>query len=700
MAKDVSIDIQNFKIGFERLDDESKTKPGSLRLMRNAMVTDRGGLSPRPGVTLLGTSNSNGNPIRGFYNFKKSFGEDEILIKTYDDELEGISKTQYNDSDIEWFRIKSGFTSGKEFGFATSLVNTSNEDLVVFSNRYEPYQTWTGEVTLLNGALAGGETAITVDSVLFTDVFETATATGSSATTLTVSGKTYADDQWNTFYVYITSGVHAGKIRLITDTASSTTITFNTLGSDPGSCSFEIRRAKFPATGTLIYNNTTIAYTAIPTATTFTVASAHAATDNTPVMLVPTTYDGLPRGNRITNYLNRMVVGNVRSAMARGSGGALQGYASGGSFFVSKINNHTDFGYSATRVAGEGDVVSAPYGGGEITDVQTHEDSFYVFKERYIEAVQYTQDINDLVSRTPLKAGAGSAGKTIKGSDDIYFVTADKKFTSIGRVRTKDTLPQTENIGFKIKRYLDNCNVDDVGRGAEIQDKLYIPLKSNSTVAQNDVLLVYNKNSRDTGSGRGYFEGVWELPVFAIEQWNNKWYFAESNGANVYEMLTTEKADIVGETRYPIVSEVATQFMNLTASKANLQAMSGLFCEGWIRAGSTVVYNVWKDFADTPFLTITFVVDEDGYLDGEESSVFLGGNPLALNPLSSIVGEPDADGRRHFSFTVRFPFQYANYFSVGQYSDTADTDYETTRFSLFLKEEIAQRTDRIKPLST
>lgn len=681
------IDLEKFKLGFYALEDTTKAPFGSLRIMRNATVTDRGGISPRPGVTLLGTHNSAAKKCRGFYRFKRSFGTNEILIKAYDDETEIYSK---NHTSGGWFRLKDGFTADKEFGFVSSLVNTSNQDYVIGCNRFDDYFRWTGAITQLNGALVGAETDVVVDSVLEEDVFFSGTASGgSSATTLTIGSAQWAADQWIGFWVYVTSGVHAGKVREITDN-TTTQITFDTLGSDPGGATFEIRRLAFPETGTIIYGGTTIAYTNIVEYNKFPVSSAHAAADDTPVALVPTTYPENPRGNRLTNYLNRIIVGNVRSAMARGSGGALQGYSAGGSVFVSKVNNPFDFGFSATRVAGEGDIISAPYGGGEWTDVQHQEEDAYLFKERYIEALQYSQDANDLAVRTPLKPGIGSVGKTIKGSDDIYFITPDKKFTSIGRVRAKDIKPETENIGHTIKRFLDGCGVDSVGRGAEFKDKIHIPLKSNESVTDNDILLIYNK--------KGFFEGIWDIGAFALEEFDSELLFAESNSPNVYKMYQDQNADVSGSNRYPIFSEVATHFFNLTPSKSNIQSMSSLFVEGYIRGGTTVTFRAWKQFSNTPFLEFTFSTTEDGFLDGSESSAFLGGSPLAIDPLAATFSDLDADGRRHFSFTVYFPPQYANFFSVGHTSNGEDLDYEITRYGLGIKEDVAVDVNRVKTI--
>lgn len=685
--KQVLIDLEKFKKGFYALEDTTKAPFGSFRTMKNAQVTDRGGISPRPGTTLLGSDNSSNKKIKGFYNFRRSFGEDEILIKTYDDEIEGYSK---NLSSVGWFRIKDGMTADKEFGFVTSLVNTSNQDYVVGCNRFDDYFSWTGALTQLDGALSGGESDVQVDSVLETDVFYSGTASSASDTTVTVASSIWADDQWNNFWIYITSGTHAGKIRKITDTTGDT-LTFSTLGTTPGTATFEIRRLAFPESGTIIYNGTTIAYTTLVEYNKFPVSSAHAASDDAIVSAVPTTYPSAPRGNRLTNYLNRIVVGNVRSALARGSGGALEGYAAGGSVFVSKINDPFDFGFAATRSAGEGDIISAPYGGGEWTDVQHHEDQAYLFKQRYIEALSYSQDANDLAVRDPLKAGVGSIGKTIKGTDDIYFITPDKKFTSIGRVRAKDIRPQTENLGHPIKRYLDNTDVSELGQGAEFKDKIHIPLKSSSTQTDNDVLLIYNKKDN-------FFEGIWDIGAFGLQEFNNELCYAESNGANVYKLYQNDNADVVGTQRYPIASDVATHFFNLTPSKTNIQAMNSLYVEGYIRAGTTVTFKSWKQFEDTPFLEFNFTTDDENLLDGENSTAYLAGQPLAINPLSFNFSDEDDDGRRHFSFTVYFPFQYANFFSVGHSSNGVDIDYEITRYGLGIKEDVAMDATRVKTI--
>jgi hypothetical protein len=684
--EDNIIDLADFSKGFSALEDTTKAPFGSFRKMKNAQVTDRGGIGPRPGTTLLGTKNTSTYAVKGFYNYKKSHESNEILIKNYDDEQEGYAIDQ---SSAGWFRIKDGYTQDKEFGYVHSLFNTSSQNLVIGGNQYDPFFEWTGELMTLNGALVGAESTLTVDTTLRADVYESATATGSSTTTLTVSTATWATDQWNGFYVHITSGAQSGVVKKITDT-TGTVITFGAI-TDPGLATFEIKRMLIPETGTVIYNGTSIAYTAVPTATGITVASAHAGSDGDVVTLVPTEYNANPRANRFTNYLGRIIAGAVRSALSRDSGGTLEGYASGGSYFTSKLNDPTDFTFTATRVAGEGDINAAPYGGGDITDVVAQEKLAYVFKRDYIEAVEYSQDANDFAVREPLRPGIGSIGKTTQGPNDVYFMTTAKQITTIGRVRTKDIRPETLNVGNSIKRWLDQANGDSIGRGIHKAGKIYFPVKSNATVAYNDVLLVYNENTKS-------FEGIWDLAAFGLVEWNGKYYYAESTGANVYQMFADNFVDTEGANEFGYTFDVATHFFNLTPSNAYQQSVHGLVIEGYIRGGTTITYNLWKDLSTTPSVTFTFAADETGYLDGDNSNIFLGDKPIGVNGLTIDQSDIDADGRRHFSARIYFPFIYGNSFSAGISSSGINQDHETSRLGVMLAEELGVNTNKIKSI--
>lgn len=678
-------EAKHFKKGLWLLEDDSDTPFGSARSMMNVIITDRGGIAPRPGTALLGTYNPTIKPIRGLFNFTKSLGSAEILLKSYDTKLEYYHNTFGED----WNLLKGGFTTDQEFGFTTSLVNTENEDFVYFCNRFESYQRWLGAVTQLNGALVGGETSIIVDSTIKTQILEAKTATANSTTTIDVSGTPWTASMWVNFYVYITSGGQTGKVRKITANTSSQ-ITFDALGSAPGNCTFEIRQLAFPASGSLIYGGTVIAYTGIDTATSFTVASAHAAADNTVVTVVPEEFVGAPRGNRLENLLGRVYVGNVRSALSRDSGGSLQGSAQAGSVFVSKIRDPKDFGFAATRVAGEGDIIAIPYGGGPITSIVGQEDVVYVYKETYIEAMKYTNDTSDVVLRDPLKTGIGSVGKVIRGQDDHYFMNSEKEFTSLGRVKLKDLKPQTENMAHNVKRLLDGMVHTDFD-GVEFSDRIISCHKSSESVEHNDVMLVYNKSTKS-------YEGVWLLPANAFTVFEKECYYGSSVDANVWQLFKNRKVDIRDEnTEFGYSALWQSNFFSVVPIKGNFQSINSVYLEGRIKSNSSFTFKLLKDFQTDAFLSFDFRGTETDLLTGSVDGAFLGGEPISLSPLGTISGT-ESDGFRRFAFTVYFPWQYAQYISTSIQSTGKDQDWELNKCGLGIKESVSTKVDNIKSI--
>lgn len=732
--KVLTLSQENFRAGLQLLLDDTKAVFGSSRKALNISISDRGGIATRPGTELLGAINTSSSVIKGTYVFRKSQGSAEFPVKTYGTVIEYYHPT------AGWTTLKTGFTSAQEFGFVSSLVNQESDDFLYFCNRIEEYQRWRGAVTLLNGALSGGETAVTVDSTLKANVYYSATATGNGATTLTVSTATWATDMWKNFVIHI---VGTGKVRRITGN-TPTVITFDTLGSGPGNVAFEIRQLAFPlynigtvatggnttltGTGTnfltayrtgdqiyvdgetvrtvaavttntaltttvafsttastlkhrnlrqIIYAGTAITYTDIDLSTTFTVASAHAGGDNIAVTTVPQIFVDAPRGNRIEAIQGRVYVGNVRSAISRDSAGALQGTDQAGSVFVSKILDPSNFTFAATRAAGDGDIINMPYGGGEVVEILGQENVAYCYKKDYIEAVAYSQDANDFAIRTPLKTGKGSIGRVIKGADDHYFLTGDKIYTSLGRVKTKDILPQTENIGLSIKRLLDAYDHTNFN-GIEFRDKIYSCHRTSSDETYNNVILIYNKTLKS-------FESIWALPAGYFFKYSDNLYYAESSGANVWQMLKG-KADVQSSTiKYPITSDWRSNFFSALPIKSNIQAINAVTLEGYIKPNSKFTFSLYKDFSDTAALSFDFGGTEDNLMLGDDLIRFLGSNPLGLSPLGTIEA-PGSDGRRRFLFTVYFPYVYGQTFSTGFQSDGVEIDWEIIRVSFGLKE--------------
>ena len=161
--------------------------------------------------------------------------------------------------------------------------------------------------------------------------------------------------------------------------------------------------------------------------------------------------------------------------------------------------------------------------------------------------------------------------------------------------------------------------------------------------------------------------------------------------------MLTGHSDVSGSTRFAIVSEYATHFMNLTASKDRLQALESLYFEGYIKGDTKITFQAFKDFSSDPFLQFDFAGTEEQFLQGTISNAFLGGLPLALVPIGSI-SNPDieSDGMRYFKIKVFFPFQYANYFSIGWKASGLDYDYDVIRLGLGLKESASVKNSQVK----
>lgn len=681
-------------IGLREYEDTTKASPNSARKMVNMMLTDRGGLSKRPGVSILGSFDTTDTTCSGFTVFRKTDSITEIPIKAF---KTGVLK-YYHPDYANWDTLKTGYTTNSDFGFVHGFVRSGNDDYIYYGNKYEPDTRWNGIITQLDGALVGAETSVVVDSVLRPDIYDTKTATASSATTFDVSGTPWASNQWINFYVYVKAGTHIGKIRKITATTTNQ-ITFDTLGSDPGLVEFEIRFAKFPATGTIIYNGTTIAYTAIPEYNKLTVASAHAGSDNAPVALVPTEYVGNPRGNRMAVLRGRRYVGNVRSGL---NYNASAGFAQPGAVYVSKVvnglypdNDLTDFTLSDPRVAGDGDIIAGEYGGEGHTDVVVHNDQVYMFKPKAIESVAYSQDTADLPVIAQPSTTYGSIMRTIKAQDDVYMVTSDKQFTSLGRVLNKDATETSLNIGLPVKRLLQSYGYDANSQGGVYRNRIHIPTKADPDDTATNRLLIYNLN--------GAFEGEWWLSVDKMDLYQNELYASLSNSPNVIKLYDGYNDKLGASTdddyEYPISSEYLSNYINLTKSGFNQQEVNLFACEGYILGNTKITFKLYKDLEESPFLSFDFQGTDD-QVDTSILSSFLGSLPLGIEPLGAISTTTDLAGRKHFMFIVYFPFEHAEWVSWGFTNSGLNQDFEILRAGMNFKEDtIFDFGNRIKSIT-
>ncbi len=266
-------------------------------------------------------------------------------------------------------------------------------------------------------------------------------------------------------------------------------------------------------------------------------------------------------------------------------------------------------------------------------------------------------------------------------------MTIDKQYTSLGRVKTVDLTPQTQNLGYSIKRLLDSYNHDDFN-GIEFQNKIYSCHRTSDDETYNNVILVYNKINKS-------FEGIWALPAGYFEILNSQLYYAESSGANVWQMLTGKSDKQSSSVKFPITSDWRANFFNVLPLKGNTQAINSIALEGYIKANTTFTFSLYKDFSDTAALSFTFGGTEDTFLVGDDFTRFLGSNPLGLQPLGT-VDAPGSDGRRRFQFIIYFPYIYGQTFSTGISSDGLEQDWEVIRISMGLREDVSTKITNIK----
>lgn len=646
MAREILLTIDNHAPGLIVLPDEAMAPLGSARFMQNAQISDRKGITKRKGVTVIGDSDANGAAVTGLFRFMRADGVETLL------KARGTSHRYLNGS--TWANLEGSLTSGSRFGYASHIVNTDFKDYLYWGNRTEAYRRWNGAYSTTTATLVGGETAIPVTETLMVDVFESKTASASSTTTVDVTGTPWAESQWVNFYVKITNGTASGKVGKISANTSSQ-LTFATIAGLSGTPTFEIRRALFDDSGTAVVGGTDVAYTAITSSTTLAVASAPAAASGSPVAQKPTAYVEAPYGNRLTNCLTRMYVGNIRTQLGFNSSGNQVGRASNRSVAVSVLKDATDFGFAASRAAGEGDIIELAYGGGTVNDVVAQEDGVYAFTPEYIENIKYSQDTDDLTIRTPLKPGIGNIGRAVKGKDDIYFATPKNEITSVGRVKLLDTTPQTLNIGQTIKRLLDGRDLTFFD-GYEWKDRLHFTMRSSPDVAQNDRILVYNRYTKS-------WEGDWTLAVNQFTEWDGKLAAGSSVSSDALSLYAGD-VDVYDGVTYPIVTRWKSNWLNVTQSRMENQSVCGLHIEGYIRGNSSFDFALMADFIDTPFLTGTFHGYEGNYLNGVSVRASLGEMPLGEEPMAS-VDEPDEDGLSRFRFTVWFPDTYLTNLSYG-----------------------------------
>lgn len=666
--------------------ENSPNAPG-FSLMENAIITDRGGLSVRPGTEILGASDTTNGYITSLYTTRMRDGTN-VMIRASDDVLQ-----YYNTLSASWALIKSGYTSGQRFGFADHGFGRSSDRkgnsqdqnmYMYFCNGIDPYSRWRNESwDATTATLSGGETAIPVNTVYTPTIYHSDTASSVTTTTITIASAKWAANIWNDFYVRITSGAASGETRKITAT-TTTQITFGTISGLTGTPTFEIRALKFPETGTVLVGTTSVAYTAISTEDDLTVASAPAAASGSPVTLVPTEFADQPRGNILKVHYEQMyLAGNPQFPT---------------SLYRSKVFDASDFGFTATRVAGEGDVIDIPQAAPKITDVNVYEDKLIVGGESHIEQVIFTQDANDLPNRTtlPVSSLTGPAGRSINARNDLYFANKNNEITSLGRAINNDQIPQQRDIGWDIKYAIRNYDFSSSNLFS-YKNYTFVSGKVTSSSNTNDSIIIYDHT-------RSQWVGEWPLAFENFTEYNGNLYAGSSASREVYQlfMVDTVDKDDTEETGYKM--RLRTQWRSFTPGRTHQQKVSILRLEGWIKLNTTVTFQVYYDFASTAYLSFDWNPQTTGgSIFAIPNEQVMGVTYLGTTPLGVPIAEDDVGdfGEFRFKIFVSIPSKSHDYIrlgvetdGVGQYIEITDWDVNASDLG-FINNSLKQSNENI-----
>lgn len=669
--KELYLDFEKFKEGLYALDHTTKAPLGTAAEMTNLQIDSTGGISPRPGLRGVGEYVNTSSPVRGLVAFKTPFDDEPLIISVAEGKMRA-----YSEARTRSFTIATDL-SDAEWGFLKTLDGETNDIVLVASSPYDDYRIWTGAYTALTAPATGG-TTLSVETTLRNDTYWEGESNNDSHTNTRVffDGHALGTDQFKGFYL----AFETGEVREITGNGADY-FDIEALDNPPApEVAITVRQLRFPASGTLLIDEVEYEYSGIDRVDEIVVSAPVTADEGEAVVSAPTLYPDAPKGNRFTNLLGRTLVGNVRSGY---DAGEEVGVAAPNSVFVSKINKPGDYSFNAVRDPGDGDIIRVAYGDSEVVDVKSQEKFAYVFKRDYIEAFQYSTGENDadIALREPLKQEIGSVGKVIKGADDVYFITPDSQFSSIGRVATRDTQPLTTNLGLRIKQILERMRFDKVA-GIEHEARIYFSARASGEDAENSTTVVYDKETKA-------FQGLWDIGANHFASQGDRLLLGDSRSANVLELDPELRYDALGAGRFPIRTSYRSHFFNVTPSVARDQRIFSMLIEGEITPATEVSFSLFKDMdATNPFVRFTFSGTETQFIDQVPAPNFLGASPLALNAQGVVSPHPTETGVYTFFIRVFFPFEYAKFLAYGFDSEVNGGTYRIHRIGLGMTEDI------------
>lgn len=339
--------------------------------------------------------------------------------------------------------------------------------------------------------------------------------------------------------------------------------------------------ANFPASGTIVYCGTRIAYTS-HTTNTIVVGSAHACAVNRGVAQVIEEYPTNPKGNIYLNANNRLFIAGIASTSQ--------------AVYFSKYADATDYLSAAivsTSTATTAGIFNLGEGGGAVTGMVLDEQSIYILKKSITYRATLSDSFYTLVPLKPFDGKSQTTGsinsKTVfTGSNGVFFVSPDKQIMSLARIQAID-YPQISPISEIIKPTAESLDFTS-STGIFWRNRAYFSAKSTESVI-NDATLIFNQRI-----------GAWESPMIGLnpsdytiydDGTGENLYFGDASVANVYKITDTALDNELG-----VTANYRTKRFDF-GLPSQQKEINNVFIEGYITANTN--------------LTISMLIDEDGF---------------------------------------------------------------------------------------
>jgi hypothetical protein len=372
---------------------------------------------------------------------------------------------------------------------------------------------------------------------------------------------------------------------------------------------------------------TTVTYTGYTDINTFSgVSSMPAASDGAAITQGIKDFPASPRGNILAVVQTRLFVAGVRVSGTEGGPGSQS------AVHYSKINDATDFTFSATRAANEGGIVDFPEGGGPVTGLKTSEDVIYVFKEDVTNTLTFTQDADDLpIVKTLLGAnnvGAVGSKGIVKTDSDVFYVSPDTTIRSVRRPEVTD-FARPKQLSDEIKKYLVGASVSDAAAGYHDATAFFSFASEDSD--SNDSALVYDFNKQNWHAPYvGFNAAAWTV-------YNGDLYYLSSTNHEVYKV----NADRWDDQGLPYEAVARFAYNNYGSPEMPKQFDTAFF-DFLLSENTTITIKFRYNYlGGSEVRETTLSGTETDYLIANPASNALGENPLGDQPLGGVVDDTD-----------------------------------------------------------